>query len=159
MNYEKTFYKPQISSAHACYAAEIDGATLRNWVSREPNTILLDKNERLPGDRPTFALQLATVYQIAIVAALVQLGIGPRLASQWAWAFTEVDAKDRDACALFEDGFTYLAGDTKMEEPLILNVTEKMSAYHLLAMTDAGSPVILLNLNGVIERVNRALEI
>lgn len=159
MNYQEKLNKPQISSARASEAADIDMVTLKSWLSREPATILLDRNERSPGERPTFALQVSTVYQIAIVAALVKLGIPPRQASHWAWHFTEVDDNDtgRPSCLLFKKDFTYLAGDRRMDKPSILNVTKKMSAFQLLALTDSGDPVVLLNLNGIIERVNRAL--
>ena len=159
MTYHRDLYHPQITSADACRAAGIDSATLRNWVSREPATILLDKNERLPGDRPTFVLQIATVYQIAIVAALVKLGLKPSQASQWAWTFTEVDEKGRPAGTLFKKEFTYLAGDAAMERPQVLNITESTKAWDVLTLTDVGGPVILLNLNGILTNVNRELGI
>ena len=155
MTYVNMPNKPQVSSADACLAAGIDIATLKNWVSR--GVILLDKNERTPGDRPTFVLQLATVYQIAIVSELVKLGISPSHAREWAWTFTEAGGKGRPPGTLFKDGLTYMGGNAELERPQIVNVTEETRAYELLALTDTGGTVILLNLGGLIQRVKRAL--
>lgn len=105
---------PQFFSGDACKAAGIDGATLKNWIVRDPPVILTTDEDRAAfaaayaqdehaiGPEGPSHERMATgsgrshlftwrrVMQIALTAELVRLGLPPRKAGIVAAGFTDV---------------------------------------------------------------------
>jgi hypothetical protein len=92
MAYVDDVHFPQFPSDLACEAAEIDAATLKNWISRKPTAVMIGNEERIEvGDRTSFRFTLRRVLQLAITSELVRLGYGPRDASLHAAHFTDIE--------------------------------------------------------------------
>jgi hypothetical protein len=155
------FWKPAINSADACKAAGIEMSTLKNWVSRNPPVLLLSAKERVAiGDRSEFKFSLARVLQLAITAALVEIGLSPRHAGSMAVAFTDIEEgalpgrPRRKMCELFPRGRTVLVGDGTLAAEIINADTETQ----LLTFTIArGGAAIVLDLNALVKRVYQAI--
>lgn len=104
------------TSAEACAAAGITLDTLKNWVSRQPQVILLTRGERdavEAGGGLLFSFQ--RIMQIALTAKIARTGLKPREAAMIAAGFTDVgdgplnEIPQRDPCRLFDEGLTVLA--------------------------------------------------
>ena len=110
----------RFTSAQACEAAGISMDTLRNWVSRQPQVVLLTHEEReRAGKGHPLLFSFNRVMQIALTAAIVEQGPDPRQAALMAAAFT--DLGDGAASAdeletvrqpgeLYQDAFTFIVG-------------------------------------------------
>src|SRR5688500_13658042 len=84
-------YQPRFTSAEVCQAAGISAETLKNWVSRKPAAILLDKKDQAATARGVpIRFSFNRVMQIALTAELVRLGWQPRAAAMVAVTFSDV---------------------------------------------------------------------
>jgi hypothetical protein len=111
MKYADDVNLPQFPSDVACEAARIDLPTLKNWISRKPPAVFVAENERQQsGERAFYRFTFRRVMQIAIVAELVGLGIGPTDAAWMAATFTDSENSNqkRNAGELFRKNFTVL---------------------------------------------------
>jgi hypothetical protein len=130
----------------ACAAASIKPSALRDWFNREPAIILLRKNDRQTAglDRAPL-LTLRRVYQIALTAELIRLGVMAQRAANLAAMFTDLDGGEkpakgrshandaiREAGRLFPSGGTFLvANKDGMHGPIIAAVINGMAAERL----------------------------
>src|SRR5918995_2160011 len=155
------------SSAEACGAAGIDAKTLKNWVSRQPQVVLLSDDERRKaGERKRFLFSFNRIVQIALTAELVGLGVQPRRGAVLAAAFTDYSAGsiphlelEREAGELFVGARTYLVAPSGADFAKIIPVTAEMTAVEFLH-PDYGAPslsTIVVGVGAVHGRVARSL--
>jgi hypothetical protein len=83
----------RFTSAQVCEAAGISASTLKNWVSREPQVVLLreeDRENERGGKGIPLTFSFNRVMQVALTAELVRFGWQPRAATLAAVAFTDL---------------------------------------------------------------------
>ncbi|KAF0120268.1 MAG: hypothetical protein FD152_4210 [Xanthobacteraceae bacterium] len=88
-------------------AAQVAPSTIRNWIQR--GLILLGDDEKPADAGLPRVFSFGTAKTIAVVAALVRLGIPPSEASPAALAWLEVDRPGCEAGALYSEGHTLLS--------------------------------------------------
>lgn len=173
-------YEDRYTSAQVCAAVGISESTLKNWVSRKPQVVLMTSEERERAGRGVPLLfSFQRVMQIAITAELVALGLQPRPAALAAAAFTDTDtgaddggwvydapsAPLRQPGQLFPVGITYLvvpnAADDDAINADVKNVMPDTTVYDLLRGERIGRPgavsAILLDVNAVHDRIRGVL--
>ena len=163
MKYADDVNIPQFPSDIACEAARIDLATLKNWISRKPPAVFVADKERVQsGERAFFRFTLRRVLQIAIVAELVALGVGPSDAAWMAAKFSDSENSNqkRQAGELFRKDFTLLVV-TGAHHSDIVNASAD-AAWRLLpklSIMRSGnlSSQIVVNLNQIDARVRIAV--
>jgi len=78
-----------------CAAAGIRSAKLMNWLNFEPPVILLRDSERPPkGVNHVHLLTLRRIYQIALTAELIRLGVMAQRAGNLAAMFTDQEGEN-----------------------------------------------------------------
>lgn len=153
------------TSAEACAAAGITLDTLKNWVSRQPQVVMLTRGERdavEAGGGLLFSFQ--RVMQIALTAKIARTGLKPREAAMIAAGFTDVgdgslgDTPQRDPCRLFDEGLTVLAWYPGEPTGRVMNLHPTKTRLHDLFWFDGSreeaSAVIV---NRVYDRVRASL--
>lgn len=166
-------YRPQFFSADLCAAAQIDGATLKNWIGREPSALQLsDDDRRAVGAGRPHLFTLRTVMQAAICAKLVRLGLAPRRAGSLAALFMNFGRSD--AKVKFRPGELFPTGTTLLvaypvgpqEEKgewgsQAINITPESTFSELFPLLNGGREVgaIVLNLSELFDRVQKTLGI
>lgn len=155
---------PQISSADACRAAGIDAATLKNWLSRSPAVLPLAITERVPaGARTVFLFPMRRVYQLAIIAELVRMGLTPKVAAAHATRFTDSGGTSygghtRLPGRLFESAETFLVASTTNDSARVVAISPDTHLTKVLAdLSPASSGAFFLNLGHVYYRVRSEL--
>jgi hypothetical protein len=144
-------------TADACRAAGIDTATLKNWISRDPPAILLTENDRAShvSGRPHL-LTFRRVVQITIVAELVRLGWGPRVAAIAAATFTDSGNSRRQPLELFPEGATLLIA--RPDAPESAKVARALDLVSWASITGPGARgATVLDLSAIIADVERTV--
>jgi hypothetical protein len=78
------------TTSDACIAAAIGPTTLKSWLDCEPAIILLRENDQAASDTGhEHLLTLRRVYQIALTAELMRLGVAAQRAGNLAALFTD----------------------------------------------------------------------
>lgn len=160
---------PQFFSADLCKAANIDAATLKNWISREPYALRLSEDDRRAiGTGRPHLFTYRTVLQAAICAELVTLGFPPKRAGGFAancMMFSHGDCRDpshRAAGELFPTGSTvlvvYPAGPQDKKElwaSEAVNMTPETKLEAIFKKLNGGreNKAVLINLSMIYERV------
>lgn len=174
MPYSDNPDQPQFFSADLCRAANIDAATLKNWISREPYAIRLrDEDRRAIGTGRPHLFTYRTVLQAAICAEFVALGLPPRRAGALAELFMNFDYGDvrdpkrREAGELFPTGRTvivaYPAGSQTERElwgSVAINLTENTLLSELFKLNGVGNmtTAVLVDVTSISERTRKAFE-
>ncbi len=166
---EPADHVPYYTSAETALAAGVSADTLKNWVSRKPQVILMTQEEReeVGRGRPIlFSTQ--RVIQVAITARLVEMGWQPRAATMLAAGFTDVGHGEsrtpdgrvvrpaRDPGQLFPDGATLLVARPGVSVPSsndVLHVTPD-SPWMAVLRDEAA---VVLNLNSLVQGVRLRL--
>jgi hypothetical protein len=172
MSYSNDPDMPQFFSAELCAAANIDAATLKNWISREPYSLRLSEDDRRAiGTGRSHLFTFRTVMQAAICAEFVMLGLPPRRAGAFAELFMNLgqgdarDPKRRDAGEIFPTGVTillaYPAGPQDKKElwaSVAINMTPETTLADVFRSLNGGRAItaVMLNLSGLYERVRQA---
>jgi hypothetical protein len=172
MPYDANPDLPQFFSADLCRAADIDAATLKNWISREPYAIRLrEEDRRAIGTGRSHLFTYRTVLQAAICAEFVTLGLPPRRAGSLAELFVSFgygdvrDPKRREAGELFPTGKTVIvafpAGPlTEKQEwgSVTINWTGETRLDEVFKWARAGNKTsaVLLDVTTVSERARKA---
>lgn len=162
---------PQFFSADLCAAANIDAATLKNWISREPYALRLsDDDRRAVGTGRQHLFTFRTVMQAVICAEFVILGLPPRRAGAFAELFMNFgygdarDPKRREAGEMFPTGATilvaYPAGPQDKKElwaSEAINMTPKTTLADVFQRLNGGREIaaVMLNLSTLYERVRK----
>lgn len=160
---------PQFFSADLCKAANIDAATLKNWISREPYALRLsDDDRRAIGTGRPHLFTYRTVLQAAICAEFVALGFPPKRAGSLAELFMKLghgnsrDPKRLAAGELFPTGSTvlvaYPAGPQDQKELWVcqsVNMTPETRLDDVFKQLNGGreNKAVLINLSTVYENV------
>jgi hypothetical protein len=148
----------------AAGAAGISISTMKNWLFREPQVILLLKQDRDAAGRGyPVLLSFRRVMQIALTAAISRFGMQPREAALAAMAFDVGDEEGgtiiRHPGALFASGRTYLVvGPDHSAANIcadVINVGSKSSPYRLMGGHMEGA--IVVNVDAVYRKVAAAL--
>ncbi len=160
---------PYYTSAETASAAGVSVDTLKNWVSRKPQVILMTQEEReeVGRGRPIlFSIQ--RVIQVAITARVVSMGWQPRDATMLAKDFTDgghdesrtpdgrVVRPARDPGQLYPDGTTLLVaypGATVRSGPNVLHVAPD-TPWTVVLRDEAA---VVLNLNSLVQGVRLRL--
>lgn len=160
---------PYYSTQEATEAAGVGLATLRNWLSRKPQVVLMTEEERENvGHGHPILLSRDRVVQIAITARLVALGWQPRAATEAAIVFSDSSEGPlpgqpaRWPGQPFPTGLTFLiahggrwAGDEAAE---LLNITGQEQDALLLVRALMGlKPAAVLDLGAMVKDVERRL--
>ena len=159
-------HEPRFSSDAACKAAGIDGATLKNWISRRPSAVVLGAGERRQaGKRTIYRLSLRRVLQLAIMGELVRLGHAPREAASHAARFTDggtgslAGRDSRQAGELFPRNFTLLLVSSATHADVVNARAD--DAWRVVMRPGPGMPrqpaITILNLNDIDRRVRTTL--
>jgi hypothetical protein len=172
MAYSSNPDQPQFFSADLCNAANIDAATLKNWISREPCALRLrDEDRRAIGAGRPHLFTYRTVLQAAICAEFVTLGLPPRRAGSLAelfmnWGYGDVrDPKHREGGELFPTGSTILVAfpvgpQTEKElwvsHTINLNEQTKLSDLFKLNGGRNMTTAVILDVTTVSERTRKA---
>jgi hypothetical protein len=159
------------TTADACTAAAIRSTTLKDWLGCEPAIILLRDNDRPAkgvGHEPL--LTLRRVYQIALTAALMRLGVAAQRAGNLAALFTDQggekpadwrsnpDYVHRRPGHLFESGCTVLVAnkDDGRFGPIISAVT---NVPLIAVFRQHTSGAIVVDVDEVVARTLAALKL
>jgi hypothetical protein len=160
---------PRFTTPDACIAAGIGPATLRGWLSREPAIILLRKSDQpATGVDHRRLLTLRRVFQIALTAELMRLGVLAQRAGNLAALFTDQggerpavrpsnpDYAHRLPGHLFANGSTVLVANKGRFGPIISAVTNKPFAE---VFTRHNSNALVVNVGEMVDRVLAALRL
>jgi hypothetical protein len=172
MPYDTNPDLPQFFSADLSRAANIDAATLKNWIGREPYAIRLrDEDRRAIGTGRPHLFTYRTVLQAAICAEFVTLGLPPRRAGSLAELFMNFgygdvrDPKSREGGELFPTGRTIIvafpAGPQTEKElwgSVAINWTKETRLSDVFKLNGAGnmSSAVLVDVTKISERTRKA---
>jgi hypothetical protein len=169
---------PRFTTADACSAAAIGPITLKDWLGCEPAIILLRKNDRPAtgiGHEPL--LTLRRVYQIALTAELMRLGVAAQRAGNLAALFTDHGGEEpadwrsnpdyvhRRSAHLFETGCTVLVAnkDDRRFGPIISAVMNvpliAVFRQFIAVLSQHISDAIIVDVDEVVARAIAALEL
>jgi hypothetical protein len=171
MPYSENPDLPQFFSADLCRAANIDAATLKNWISREPFALRLrEEDRRAIGTGRPHLFTYRTVLQAAICAEFVALGLPPQRAGGLAELFMNLgygdarDPKRRKAGELFSTGRTVIAAfpagtqdGRQLWGSVSINLTDKTSLSEVFKLNGVGNTTtaVLLDVTTVSERTRK----
>ncbi|MBI0432812.1 hypothetical protein [Roseomonas sp. KE0001] len=137
MSVDNQDFVNRYTSAQVCAAAGISGDTLKNWVSRQPQVVLLNQGERdqiASGGGLLFSF--VRTLQIALTNQIARTGLRPREAALIAAAFTDFgegplpDTPAREPGKLFEEGLTVLAWYPGEAAGRVMNVRPERTLLH-----------------------------
>lgn len=159
----------QFFSGDACKAAGIDGATLKNWMTREPPALLVSEEDRAKfreqgfdiggaiserlagGSGRSHLFTYRRVMQMALVAEMVALGLSPRRAGTLALGFSDVGEAvaywgggpapeiPRWPGELFPEGRTVLVAYPGDDHSQVINVPAGKPTYSVLEALRVGT--------------------
>lgn len=148
-------------SAEVCAAVGISESTLKNWVSRKPQVVLMTSEEReRVGKGVPFLFSFQRVMQVALVAELVALGLEPRPSAMAAAGFTDVGDAGRDPGHLFPEGLTYLFAHKDNPDSLpgtCINIKPQTSFVEVRHRLYGAVSFVAADVNAVHARVCAAL--
>ena len=154
-------HEPYYSTAEAAHAAGVTVNVLKNWVSRQPQVILLLAEEREHfGHGHPILYSRDRVMQIAVTARLVSLGWQPRAATEAAILFS--DSSDgplpgqpaRWPGQLFPSGLTFLIAHGTAAK--LLNITGPDAPLLVRALMGLEAAAVI-DLNELVKNVERRL--
>lgn len=154
---------PRFRISDACRAARAEPNTVRAWLQRGHFT-LGAADIRAAVNGASHSLSRRRVYQIAIAAELVALGIHPKRAASLAAGFTDVgngldpdsQGHERDPGALYGNGAqTWLVAHAGEDASRAVRVPADRSAWEIL--TWRHSAAVILPLDAVLTRVDQVL--
>jgi hypothetical protein len=160
---------PRFTASDACTVAGIRPATLKSWLSREPAIILLRKSDQpATGIDHRHLFTLRRVFQIALTAELMRLGVTAQRAGNLAALFTDQDG-ERPAVRrsnpdhahrlpgyLFANGSTVLVANKDRFGPIISAVTNIPIVENF---TRHNSNVLVVDVDKTVDRVLAALRL
>jgi hypothetical protein len=159
----------RFTTADACTAAGIGLATLKSWLSREPAVILLRESDQPAlGLDHRHLLSLRRVFQIALTAELMRLGVNAQRAGNLAALFTD-QGDERPAAwrngsghahrlpgHLFANGSTVLVANKARFGPVISTVT---NTPFVEVVTRHNASVLVVDIDKIVDRVLATLEL
>jgi hypothetical protein len=154
----------RFATSDACIAADIGLATLKSWLSCEPAIIMLRKRDQPAiGLGPSHLLTLRRVFQIALTAELMRLGVTAQRAGNLAALFTDQGGERPAAWPdnpdhvyrlpghLFASGSTVLVANQGRFGPIISTVANTPLAE--IVMRHNASVIVV----DIVEMVHRVL--
>jgi hypothetical protein len=144
--------KPQLKLGEVSHVTGVPITRLGRWLDRETiKPSRSDHRTRGTGDHRTFSR--ATIIQIAIAKALIELGVGAGAANTAAALFTDCGNAGREPGELFEHGKTMLV--VGPEGATVKNVPYDAT---LADVSNHGVCSITVDLNRIVESVDTILK-
>jgi hypothetical protein len=165
MSLDPADHTPRFASAQVCEAAGISHDTLKNWVSRKPQVVLMTNEEREQvGKGHPLLFSFNRAMQVALTAKIAAMGPTPREAALIAAGFTDIsdgplgNTPSRDPGELFGAGLTVLAWYPGEPIGRVMNVDPSDTrAYDLFWFDGKRDEVSAVIVNRLHARVRSAL--
>lgn len=162
-------FEPRYTTAQVSDATGIPQETIKNWLSRKPQVILMTTEERenVGRGRPyLFSFQRAV--HLLLTAKLVQMGMQPRQAAMIASGFSDIGegyTPDADLSQvrmpgqLFQEGFTVLVTHSGDELGHVVNMKPGSTLmYDLFYRRGRHEDAIVVLVNPLVDRLKAALK-
>ncbi|AWV23936.1 Hypothetical protein HVPorG_04999 [Roseomonas mucosa] len=161
-------YEPRYTTAQVSKATGIPQDTIKSWLSRKPQVILMTKEERENvGKGKPYLFSFSRTVHLLLTAKLVQMGLQPRQAAMGAAGFTDLGqgytpdsdiSKVRMPGQLYRDGYTVLVLHSGEEIGRVIQMDPRTTKlFDLFVDRGRHEDAIAILVNPLIERLRGAL--